>query len=39
MLQINERLYEKGEITKVMYEVAKESILTIKQSKEKMLCN
>lgn len=32
MLQINEHLYKKGKITKTMYEIAKEQILTIKQS-------
>lgn len=35
MLHINERLYEKGEITKAMYKMAKESILTINNQSKK----
>jgi len=30
MLHVNERLYQKGEITKVMYENAKKTILQLK---------
>ena len=30
MLHVNERLYEKGEISKALYEVTKDRILTIK---------